>query len=204
MKRFITILLLMIAAAILVAANNPVKHDDPNAVIVHEWGTFTSIAGRSGEAVEWTPLGGTTDLPCFVHRLPNGSANSNIKGPVYAGGLSATVRMETPVLYFYTSRLRTVNVNVRFQQGLISEWYPQADVTPANSAGFGNSPSFQSTATWRDITIMPGATAEFPTEAAGSHYYAARETDAAPLSNGSQMEKFLFYRGIGRFKLPIL
>jgi hypothetical protein len=204
MKRFITILLLMVTAAFLVAAKNPVKHDDPNAVVVHEWGTFTSIAGRNGEAVDWTPLGGTTDLPCFVHRLPNGNLNSNIKGPVYAGGLSATVRMETPVLYFYTSRPQTVNVNVRFRQGLISEWYPQANITPANSTGFGGSTKFQSTATWRDINIMPGATAEFPTEPARSHYYAARETDAAPLSNSSQTEKFLFYRGIGRFKLPIV
>jgi len=204
MKRLITILLLMIAATILVAAKNPVKHDDPNTVIVHEWGTFTSIAGRNGEAVEWTPLGGTSDLPCFVHRLPSGSNNSNIKGPVYAGGLSATVRMETPVLYFYTSRPQTVSVNVRFRQGLISEWYPQADVTPANSTGFGTSTKFQSTATWRDINIMPGATVEFPTEPARSHYYAARETDAVPLSNSTQTEKFLFYRGIGRFKLPIV
>jgi len=204
MKRFITILLLMIAATILVAANTKIKSDDPNAVIVHEWGTFTSIAGRNGEAVEWTPLGGTSDLPCFVHRLPSGNINSNIKGPVYAGGLSATVRMETPVLYFYTSRPQTVNVNVRFRQGLISEWYPQADVTPANSIGFDSSTKFQSTAAWRDINIMPGATAEFPTEAARSHYYAARETDATPLSNSTQTEKFLFYRGIGRFKLPIV
>jgi hypothetical protein len=204
MKRFITILLLMIAATILVSAKNPVKHDDPNAVIVHEWGTFTSIAGRNGEAVEWTPLGGTTDLPCFVHRLPNGNNNSNIKGPVYAGGLSATVRMETPVLYFYASRPQTVNVNVRFRQGLISEWYPQADITPANSAGFDGSKKFESNATWRDIKIMPGTTPEFPAEAARSHYYAARDTDAAPLSKSSQTEKFLFYRGIGRFRLPIV
>ena len=37
MKRFITILLLMIAATIIVAANTKIKSDDPNAVIVHEW-----------------------------------------------------------------------------------------------------------------------------------------------------------------------
>ena len=111
--------------------------------------------------------------------------------------------METPVLYFYTSRPQKVNVNVRFRQGLISEWYPSADVTPANSTGFDRSTSFQSTATWRDVNITPGATPEFPTEKASSHYYAARETDAAPLLKSSQTEKFLFYRGIGRFKLPI-
>ena len=36
--------------------------------IVHEWGTFTSVAGPDGTAVEWTPLAGPNDLPCFVAR----------------------------------------------------------------------------------------------------------------------------------------
>jgi hypothetical protein len=30
----------------------------------HEWGTFTSVAGADGQAVEWFPLTGSTDLPC--------------------------------------------------------------------------------------------------------------------------------------------
>ena len=56
---------------------------------------------------------------------------------------------------------------------------------------------------WRDVRILPNATAEFPAEPGQSHYYAARETDAAPLQVGSQKEKFLFYRGVGTFALPI-
>src|SRR6185436_13537709 len=36
-----------------------------------------------------------------------------------------------------------------------------------------------------------------------SHYYAARDTDAAPLQVGLQNEKFLFYRGVGDFPLPL-
>ena len=89
---------------------------------VHEWGTFTSVAGQDGRAVEWLPLSGPPDLPCFVDRF-----RFNIKG-----SLPGMVRMETPVLYFYTPREMTVNVNVRFPQGAMTEWFPRAAVTPAN------------------------------------------------------------------------
>jgi hypothetical protein len=49
----------------------------------------------------------------------------------------------------------------------------------------------------------------FPVESSESHYYPARETDAAPVqvcgTNGKpgQQEKFLFYRGVGTFDLPL-
>jgi hypothetical protein len=56
---------------------------------VHEWGTFTAIAGKDGRAVEWTPSTGPTDLPGFVEHL----SAANLKG-----GLRGTIRMETPVL----------------------------------------------------------------------------------------------------------
>jgi len=50
---------------------------------------------------------------------------------------------------------------------------------------------------------------DFPVESAHSHYYPAREVDAAPVqvcgTNGKpgQQEKFLFYRGVGTFDLPL-
>ena len=45
-----------------------------NDLIVHEWGTFTSIAGKDGVALEWRPLNGATDLPKFVHTIQEGDA----------------------------------------------------------------------------------------------------------------------------------
>src|SRR5215467_8575887 len=91
------------------------------ALTVHEWGTFTSIAGNDGNVVQWQPLTGDwpnaqtkevsagkddalteSDLPSFVEHFG------------YAGfksGLQGTVRMETPVLYFYTPRDLTVSVH---------------------------------------------------------------------------------------------
>ena len=195
MKSFLSITIL--ATASLAAVNVPLrssKAGDPDNLIVHEWGTFTSIAGEDGQAVDWLPLDGQSDLPCFVERFRF----------TQKGMLSATVRMETPVLYFYAPRETTIDVSVRFQQGLITEWFPRAAVTPATLTPAGlRAPGFASTAKWKTLTVSPGAAEAFPTEPSKSHYYAARQTDAAPVQVGAQQEKFLFYRGVGRFDLPL-
>jgi hypothetical protein len=36
---------------------------------VHEWGTFTAIAGNNGRALQWQTLQGATDLPEFVEHF---------------------------------------------------------------------------------------------------------------------------------------
>lgn len=56
---------------------------------------------------------------------------------------------------------------------------------------------------WSGIKIQPGSTADFPVEKSASRYYAARGTDAAPITVGDQHEKFLFYRGVGRIPVPL-
>src|SRR5882724_1054732 len=71
-------------------------------LVVHEWGTFTSIAGPDGNALEWLPANRSSDLPSFVCRFRD---KISIRG---------TVRMETPVLYFYSSRETDVSVKVNF------------------------------------------------------------------------------------------
>src|SRR6478672_420229 len=58
------------------AAKNPPK----DSLIVHEWGTFTSIAGKDGVALEWRPLNGSTDLPKFVHTMQ--SPASGLRHPL--------------------------------------------------------------------------------------------------------------------------
>src|SRR5262249_54306424 len=148
---------------------------------VHEWGTFTSIAGEDGYAMPWRTYGGTEDLPCFVYTF--GGFKFQIPG---------TVRMETPVVYFYGSRDSVAGVSVNFSHGTLTEWYPsQSNINPTSSLR------------WRDVHVLPHATPNFPTEHGASHYYAARDTDAAPLQTNSQNEKFLFYRGVGSFPLPL-
>ncbi len=152
-------------------------------LIVHEWGTFTSVAGRNGQSVSWAPLQASGDLPCFVHRMGNGYAK-------YVPGL---VRMETPVDYFYSPIPMTVNVHVDFPQGRITEWYPKA-VSPG--------PDNRSI-DWTNLSIAPGAEPQLLTTKGVSRYFAARATDSTPLQTGDENEKFLFYRGMADFKVPV-
>lgn len=159
------------------------------SLTVHEWGTFTSVAGKEGQAVEWLPVDRQSDLPCFVNESPAGLEDY----------LAGTVRMETPVLYFYASREMTVNATVRFPKGWLTEWYPQAKLTN----NYFREDDNLSTLEWRDVKILPNAALNFPVESGPSHYYAARQTDAAPLRVMDQSEKFLFYRGVGNFPVPL-
>ena len=73
-------------------------------LVVHEWGTFTAVAGPDGAPTTWHPLQGPSDLPGFVYsaddlqdglRLPPGYRNK---------GDPSVVRMETPVIYLYMER----------------------------------------------------------------------------------------------------
>jgi hypothetical protein len=171
------------------AAQDAGRPAEVSALIVHEWGTFTSIAGRNGEAVEWHPVTGPADLPCFVER-----DRFNVKA-----SFSGKVRMETPVLYFYAPDNVTVNVSVRFHRGVITEWFPPAAVSVQRRLD----PDFEGVITWSNVNVSPGASAEFRREIGSSHYYAARQTDAAPLQSGRDRERFLFYRGVGHFAPPI-
>ncbi|MGA8765018.1 MAG: hypothetical protein WB562_19265 [Candidatus Sulfotelmatobacter sp.] len=167
----------------------------------HEWGTFTSIAGRDGQAKAWLPQTGSTDLPGFVEHLREVNFKAGVRG---------TVRMETPVLYFYSPQEMTLSVRVSFAKGLITEWYPRAShVEPGevSDAEALYQRHASGSVTWNSVTVAPTLAARFPTEGRGSQYYAARETSAAPLivksSAGSQQEKFLFYRGVSTFAPPI-
>jgi hypothetical protein len=86
----------------------------------------------------------------------------------------------------------------------VTEWFPTAAVTPAQVNALSlRSRGFTSTIEWADVNVSPGAATAFPVERGSSHYYKARETDAAPVRLGPQQEKFLFYRGVGGFQPPI-
>ncbi|HET9831288.1 MAG TPA: hypothetical protein VFP91_06255 [Vicinamibacterales bacterium] len=178
-------------------AGAAVRASDDSNLIVHEWGTFTSVAGADGHAVDWLPLRAPDDLPCFVEHL----------GLDFKGTLAAKVRMETPVLYFYAPRAMQVDVAVRFNRGVVTEWFPHATVTPSTvnavaAAGYRRR-GMSSTAVWNGVTVTPQATPSFADDGRPSHYYVARKTDAAPVTVGSVTEKFLFYRGVGGFEPPV-
>jgi len=191
----ISIRLALVVTACVMATGFAASPARQSEVTVHEWGTFTSVAGEDGKAVRWLTLDGPTDLPCFVARAREWSSKAT---------MAATVRMETPVLYFYAPREATVDVRVGFRQGLITEYFPAASVKPAAITPTGLvEPESTSTISWRGVTIQPDAAPAFHNERQPNHYYAARATDAAVLTVGRDKERFLFYRGIASFGLPI-
>jgi hypothetical protein len=206
--------LVLSAAVLLVAADlvSPRFADPPPRPVdltVHEWGTFTSVAGEDGSAIEWDALGCKDDLPGFVNDFGYRGFKWRLRG---------TVRMETPVVYFYSPREVEVDVKVSFPKGLITEWYPQATYRVSQSNGPGGSlrllqnnlngidtslRTVTGAIEWNHIKVQPHTMPLLPLEGGASRYYAARETDAAPIAVGDQHEKFLFYRGVGRFPIPL-
>jgi hypothetical protein len=199
---------------------------------VHEWGTFTTVAGTSGAAIDWLPLGGPNDLPCFVkhvrsegfiYRVSDTSRPVVVtrgpvtKGEVVVGSSTASamtyeearrnlwgkVRMETPVIYFYSPTAQSAHVSVKFPQGVITEFYPspQSDAAPLSLTAL-RTPGWVHTMNW-DVQVAPTTTEVFPNGGEASHYYAARATDATPIRVGAESEKFIFYRGVANFEAPI-
>src|SRR6185436_6801253 len=85
-------------------------------------------------------------------------------------------------------------------------WYPKTVVkqTPVLMYALRNSNDTGATIVWSDVEVLPEtARTSFPTGSGQSHYYAARATDANPIRVSGQNEKFLFYRGVGGFPVPI-
>jgi hypothetical protein len=172
-----------------------------SSLTAHEWGTFTSIAGMDGGAVEWSPLTGSTDLPAFVEHF---------RDPGFKLGLRGTVRMETPVLYFYDSREETVSVTVAFAKGVITEWYPHASRVEPVASLYGESlhqAGARGSIAWDSVTVAPNGRPDFPLGGWNNQYFAARMTSSTPLrvkaAAGDQQEKFLFYRGVSTFSVPL-
>jgi hypothetical protein len=163
-------------------------------LVVHEWGTFTSVMGDDGFPVAWRPLSVSDDLPGFVYRGPApGLPALQDAGRSLKARLPAIARLETPVLYFYSAAPMSVSARVGFPAGAITEWYPAAR-------------RFEGLLRW-DVELRPAGSVAFPDDGSRSHYYAARETDACALrvvgEDEPQQERFLFYRGVGSVELSL-
>src|SRR6266567_4646375 len=113
-----------------------------SGLTAHEWGTFTSIAGSAGQAVEWYP-----------HASRVEPAKNLFDRSLYQSHADGSI-------------------------------------------------------TWDSVTLEPSLRSEFPRENRDNHYYAARLTSSTPLrvktQAGDQQEKFLFYRGVSVFPVPLL
>lgn len=181
--------------------------------VAHEWGTFTSVQGADGVQLEWNPLT-LWELPGFVYELNRVRSKKHPAAFLAKTAMQSRQRMETPVIYFYTDTPRTVDAAVLFPQGTITEWYPQetaADLTIRSAAVAATRPALN----WKGLQLVPANSAagtqlatQMPQDKLGRHYFAARETDAALVriakaDQQSEVEKFLFYRGLGNFQAPL-
>lgn len=202
-------------------------------LIVHEWGTFTTFSGSDGVHLDFRPLAAAhSDLPDFVWDRASGSpqavfSKARLRGKVrmetpvtyFYTDRERTIRasVEFPqgmLTEFYPP---------------VESFSPPFDIKAATTDGekIGNS-----RLDWGKIKLIP-AKAFLPTVAdetdaawlqqrvlenlclpGNGHYAAARATDSAfvltnlkskgPFSPGGRyLEKFLFYRGVGKFELPV-
>lgn len=180
------------------------------ALEVHEWGTFTVLSGSNGAQVQWyAPTDDIARLPDFI--LP-GMGNK---------GRRASVRMETPVIYFYPEKETKVSVDVSFTQGTVTETFPHSNggkltLNPANGDMLAEGKWTGTLHPPTDKEALAHIPAITHTENA-EPYGAAREVPDAWIFESDlkeipdikvqpkfpQMEKFIFYRGASSVYIPI-
>lgn len=154
---------------------------------------------------------------------------TGVKGMPRASMENVTVKMETPVIYFYGDDTAEVNVKVGFHGGTISQWYPQrkSGDTPnlvkrdeekmsdklkevlgeremVKWTPIDFSKPYDGAIEW-DVEILPKAESDpamtFKPEENTTWIY-PRVPDANMLKVGDEYEDYLFYRGVGNFDLP--
>lgn len=143
MKRITAVLPVLFLLGLHGAARVSSRSPDP-PLVVHEWGTITTRHLSNG-----TPQGRlnlirpTEVLPDFVHRYEPAQTRGNLqnslaKTPLTPGRPDVTMRLETPVVYFYppagSGSVPPFDVSVRFRGGVVNEFYPSASASVAVDA----------------------------------------------------------------------
>lgn len=190
--------------------------------VVHEWGTLTSVVASDG-----TLLAGLhheeEDLPGFVaDRMAQAQRTPDV-----------IQKMETPVTYFYSPTPRQVAVKVGFPQGIFTQWYPYVNQMAPPLAYNTQGGSALAMDPWLDLNLSVPCEANLsmgfhdglldwgtidvlaaddasplPGPLGDSTWGFARNTRSNPVAvhhpDGTQdTERFLFYRGLGNFALPL-
>jgi hypothetical protein len=189
-------------------------------LVVHEWGTFTSMQGSDGATLEGLQHE-EEGLPSFVY------SRSKVRDcPLREYGYKGlevdvarvTEKMETPVTYFYSPTPVRVRARVTFNGGLLSQWFPVSDLLGPPEHARDQGPLDIGTVgksflEWNFDVLAPGEGAKLiPAVGKASPWSYARIPNSnvlrtvertAPRMGPVESEKFLFYRGLGRFALPI-
>ena len=213
-----------IAALLLGAATGSAS---PYAL--HEWGTFTTVAGSDGVLLAGLERE-EAPLPVFTYshfglengNLPRGleeitRRHGAVPGFMMMKGVGrpvagVTVKMETPVIYFHSDEAFDVTVKVGFQGGTISQWYPDrtggevlpVPPAPAKAADWtlDFSKPRQGLIEWQARVLSPAESKDAILFKPGEslHWMRPRVPEAnAVRMPNGETEGFLFYRGIGAF-----
>lgn len=204
-----------IAVAILVLATVAVQAQQ-QPLVIHEWGTFTALQDETGNAIGHI---NTDDepLPGFVHDLTDADlaitdrAVANLRDLRFNKGLphpampSVTMRLETPVVYFYPPRgaslPTTLDLEVSFRGGWLSQFYPDAEV---EAPGLHDGVLDRNTIGWlRWRQLQVGTQGRLP-ETSEKVWLAPRAVRAASVTTAAgESERYLFYRGVGHLEAPL-
>jgi len=178
----------------------------------HEWGTFTSLVGSNG-ITQNGMYHEDEQLPAFVHGfgvtqrdLPPPLTPQPPRRPCRSKGCFdddffdnnvITQKMETPVIYFYSDQQRSVDVNVRFPEGVVTETFPAPVATSPTSGSIREAANGNTT--FR-VDVLATKNDSVPFVEPTNIYAHARAVDSNTVRAGREQEKFIFYRGIGRFQ----
>jgi hypothetical protein len=189
-----------------------------NQLVVHEWGTFTCLQNDDGRELPGVNID-DEPVPNFVHNLSPFLLNRTLltsehwmyrQKAVPRSHPQVTMRLETPVIYFYPPKGETtpfnINVDVRFRGGWLSEFYPDATADAPglkkNSFDFGKlTPQTVSSLSWTDLKVGT----EAPGPETDEHVWTApRKVDAVGVTTPKgESEKYLFYRGVANLRAPL-
>jgi hypothetical protein len=205
MRRFFPLLVALLACPAAFA-------QEAKPLIVHEWGTFTSLQDETGRSIGY--LNSSAEpLPDFVHNLRSGMIlggkrpNYLSKGIDMGAHPDITMRLETPVIYFHPEDATPfkLDVSATFNGGVLSEFYPYARFhieggypAPAGLDAF--TPALHGSLTWKSLRV--GGDVKIP--ATPEHVWLApRKVNSAPVAIGDEGERYVFYRGVGNVPAPL-
>jgi hypothetical protein len=186
---------------------------DAASLVVHEWGTFTSFQDREGLTIPGINVD-DEPVPKFVHRLSDIPIFTARSSPaLWSQGAprchpDVTLRLETPVLYFYPQRDfpldRSFDVRATFAGGWVTEFFPSAAV---ESFGFPRALQQSTTGSihWKALRLSRESAIKLP-ETTERVWLAPRNVNSAVVINDdkAEAEKYLFYRGVGHIDAPIV
>jgi hypothetical protein len=195
----------------------PAMAQESAPMVIHEWGTITSRHRPDGTAEgKLNKIEPDAVLPGFVHSYEPPQTNSSpdrvlTKSPAVPGRPDVTMRLETPVIYFYPpkgSKAVPFDVSVSFRGGVLNEFYPKAEASVAVDderirskmeakvlKWDGNvlNNFVVGTLFWKDVRLTESVTMMQTDQNA---WLAPRSVKASDITTGGEGERYLFYRGV--------